>query len=142
YSIHGSNWSIEEVVASQSAWVYDCSEPKARGLPQEAVWLHRAGVPSMVTLPCLHDGYVRGVLILGLPCKMVSPQLLVALRQLAYQVTPFVVEANPELAPWLCQPRLQRFRSSNEIAATILDDIVNLDKILMLTLTASANTQK
>ncbi|GFH15402.1 uncharacterized protein HaLaN_11625 [Haematococcus lacustris] len=83
------------------------------GLPQEAVWLRRAGVPSMVTLPCLHEGYVRGVLILGLPCKVVPPELLAALTQLAYQVTPFIVEANPDLAPWMCQPRLQRFSTSS-----------------------------
>ncbi|KAL6752913.1 hypothetical protein V8C86DRAFT_3103761 [Haematococcus lacustris] len=136
YSLHGSNWSIEDVVQSQSPWVYDCSEPGAQGLPQEAVWLRRAGVPSMVTLPCLHEGYVRGVLTLGLPCKVVPPELLAALTQLAYQVTPFIVEANPDLAPWMCQPRLQRFRSFNDIAASLLDDLVNLDKFLITSLTA------
>ncbi|GFH25149.1 uncharacterized protein HaLaN_23069 [Haematococcus lacustris] len=90
----------------------------------------------MVTLPCLHEGYVRGVLTLGLPCKVVPPELLAALTQLAYQVTPFIVEANPDLAPWMCQPRLQRFRSFNDIAASLLDDLVNLDKFLITSLTA------
>ena len=32
------------------------------GLPHEAVWLSRAGMQSMLSLPCCHEGAVWGVL--------------------------------------------------------------------------------
>jgi hypothetical protein len=132
YGVRNSNWSIDDVVSSGTPWMYDCTPSRSTGLPKEAMWLKRAGAKCMISLPCTHEGSVRGVLTVGLSrLSSLEHTWLLPLQQLAYKITPFVVEACAEQIALLATGRLQRFRSTNDIAASMLDELCVLDKILL-----------
>jgi hypothetical protein len=138
YAVRNSNWSVDDVVSSGAPLVYDCTPTRPTGLPKEAMWLKRAGVKCMISLPCMHEGSVRGVLTVGLDrLSSLEHTWLPRLQQLAYKITPFVVEACAEQLVLLANGRLQRFRSTNDIAASMLDELCVLDKILLAGLVSS-----
>uniref|UniRef100_A0A7S0WLX5 GAF domain-containing protein n=1 Tax=Chlamydomonas leiostraca TaxID=1034604 RepID=A0A7S0WLX5_9CHLO len=144
FAVKHSGWAVEDVVKSGCPWFCELQAPSTsclpvQGQPKEAEWLSRAGMQSMLALPCHGEDGVCAVLVLATKQQYAwSTMLLGQLQQLAYNITPFAVEAGKSLDDQLNVPRPRRFQSSNDIAASVMDEMINLDRILAASLTASS----
>ncbi|KAF5829581.1 hypothetical protein DUNSADRAFT_15880 [Dunaliella salina] len=127
-----SNWAVTDVHSAdmEAPCFYECLS-SARGLPHEAQWLSREGMRSMLTLPCTHEGSVWGVLTVASPQSHFGKTQVALLQQLCHQITPLVVKARDVLDSVLCNGQFSRCQSTNELATCMLDEIVQLDKILV-----------
>mmetsp|Transcript_5094 Transcript_5094/g.11067 ORF Transcript_5094/g.11067 Transcript_5094/m.11067 type:complete len:724 (+) Transcript_5094:238-2409(+) len=137
FTVAGSNWSVEDVLSTGIPLYYDCSSGST-GLPQEAVWLKRCGIRSMLSLPCAHQGRIYGVLTLGIKAVTWDQLLVRKLHELAYRMTPYVVESTYAMSRAMSQKAVRRFESTNDIAAAMIDEMINLDKTIVSRITASA----
>jgi len=135
FMIDGCGWSLEDVVPASAPWFYECMGPHYnQAQPREAAWLHRAGMGSIISLPCTHEGSTstQGVLIVASESKQWDQQLLSKLAQLAQLVAPVAAEATADATQshFNCN-RPKRFQSFNDLAGCMLEELVNLDKILL-----------
>ncbi len=103
--------------------------------PWEALWLNQAGAQSLLSLPCQHEQRVCGVLLLGSRHLSWEHRLLRRLGHLAYRLTPFAAQAGADAAALLHGAALRRFKSPTDIASSMLNELICLDKILVARIT-------
>ena len=62
---------------------------------------------------------------------LLTRRLLTRLQQLVGTSTPMVVQAALELAPVMGRSRPRRFRALNDIAASMVHELIHLDKVIV-----------
>ncbi|KAG2440774.1 hypothetical protein HXX76_003630 [Chlamydomonas incerta] len=157
FQVQDSNWAVEDVVASKAPWYYDCaSAVNGFGLPQEAAWLRRVGMRSVLALPCMasaqaaspasalglgQDGCgsaVTGVLTVATRQKTLDHLLLRKLEELCCRLAPIVADAVSEHARVLSNRRLVgRYESVSDFAHAVLGEMLNLDRAVAVSVAAS-----
>ncbi|KAG2442025.1 hypothetical protein HYH02_009817 [Chlamydomonas schloesseri] len=167
FQVQDSNWAVEDVVASKAPWYYDCaSAVNGFGLPQEAAWLRRVGMRSVLALPCMaaaaqpaspasalgfgHTGCsgnatcgtassaVTGVLTVATRQKTLDHLLLRKLEELCCRLAPIVSDAVAEHSRLLSNRRLVgRYESVSDFAHAVLGEMLNLDRAVAVSVAAS-----
>ncbi|GLI64369.1 hypothetical protein VaNZ11_007615 [Volvox africanus] len=129
FKVKDSNWCVEDVVASRAPWYYDCaSAANGFGLPQDGSWLRRAGMRSLLALPCLQGNDVTGVLTVASKQKSLDHLLLHKLEELCYKITPIVTDAVVEYSTLLGNRRIAApYESISDFAHEVLGEMLNLD---------------
>ncbi|GIL83610.1 hypothetical protein Vretimale_10413 [Volvox reticuliferus] len=133
FQVKDSNWCVEDVVASRAPWYYDCaSAANGFGLPQDGSWLRRAGMRSLLALPCLQGNDVTGVLSVASKQKSLDHLLLHKLEELCYKITPTVTDAVMEFSTLLCNRRIAApYESITDFAHEVLGELMNLDRAVV-----------
>lgn len=144
FEVEDSNWAVEDVATSRSPWYYDCSSGATTfGLPQEACWLKRVGMRSMLALPCTHAGSIVGVVTVASRNKTVDHLLLRKLEDMCAKLTPVMVEAGAELSQVLGNRRIvSPFEDVSDFAHAILGEMMNLDKAVSTSIQSQARQQR
>ncbi|GIL52137.1 hypothetical protein Vafri_8061 [Volvox africanus] len=139
FQVKDSNWCVEDVVASRAPWYYDCaSAANGFGLPQDGSWLRRAGMRSLLALPCLQGNDVTGVLTVASKQKSLDHLLLHKLEELCYKITPIVTDAVVEYSMLLGNRRIAApYESITDFAHEVLGELLNLDRAVVASVSSS-----